>query len=201
MLARMGLRVSYNRDGSVHISQPPGAANALGRIRFNFPNRFLVYQHDTPDKHLFAHDVRAYSHGCMRVQDPAKYAEVMLGMARPDDGYTAERIKRMYGYGREPTSSSRRRSRSISPIRAPSWMTTASCSSARDIYGLDSRMIAALKSERGVVEPQQERAKEVAPAARRARRRAAAQRHCRSSRSCSAAGEAIRPSPPRRVSR
>ena len=70
VLARMGLRVTTNRDGSVHISQPPGEKNALGRIRFNFPNRFLVYQHDTPDKHLFAHDKRAYSHGCMRVQDP-----------------------------------------------------------------------------------------------------------------------------------
>ena len=70
VLERMGLRLSQNRDGSVHISQPPGAGNALGRIRFNFPNKFLVYQHDTPDKHLFAHDTRAYSHGCMRVQNP-----------------------------------------------------------------------------------------------------------------------------------
>ena len=52
VLARMGLKVVNNRDGSVHIYQPPGEANALGRIRFNFPNRFLVYQHDTPDKHF-----------------------------------------------------------------------------------------------------------------------------------------------------
>src|SRR6185503_13428008 len=69
VLQRMGLKLTQNRDGSVHISQPPGEKNALGRIRFNFPNKFLVYQHDTPDKHLFAHDKRAYSHGCMRVQD------------------------------------------------------------------------------------------------------------------------------------
>ena len=53
-------------------AQPPGAGNALGRIRFNFPNKFLVYQHDTPDKYLFAEDERAYSHGCMRVQDPLR---------------------------------------------------------------------------------------------------------------------------------
>src|SRR6516165_3256533 len=46
VLARMGLRVDYGRDG-VHIWQPPGDKNALGRIRFNFPNKFLVYQHDT----------------------------------------------------------------------------------------------------------------------------------------------------------
>ena len=112
VLARMGLRVSYNRDGSIHISQPPGEANALGRLRFNFPNRFLVYQHDTNEKHYFARDVRAYSHGCMRVQDPAKYAEVILSLARPQDGYTAERIKKMYGTA-ETDISSRRRSRCI----------------------------------------------------------------------------------------
>src|SRR5215472_2280800 len=61
VLSRMGLRLEYNRDGSVHIYQPPGEANALGRIRFNFPNKFLVYQHDTPDKHLFEKDKRAFS--------------------------------------------------------------------------------------------------------------------------------------------
>ena len=97
VLSRMGLRVSHNPDGSVHISQPPGDNNALGRIRFNFPNKFLVYQHDTPDKYMFAYDKRDLSHGCMRVLDPAKYAEVLLSLVRPADGYTAERIKKMYG--------------------------------------------------------------------------------------------------------
>ncbi len=97
VLSRMGLRLVHNRDGSVHIYQPPGDGNALGRIRFNFPNRFLVYQHDTPDKHFFAHETRAYSHGCMRVQDPAKYAEVLFSIARPNENWTAERVKRMFG--------------------------------------------------------------------------------------------------------
>ena len=97
VLDRMGLKLVNNSDGSVHIYQPPGDGNALGRVRFNFPNRFLVYQHDTPDKHLFAHDTRAYSHGCMRVQDPPKYAEVLLNLVRPTEGWTAERIKKMFG--------------------------------------------------------------------------------------------------------
>jgi L,D-transpeptidase YcbB len=96
VLARMGLRVDYGRDG-VHIWQPPGDKNALGRIRFNFPNKFLVYQHDTPDKYMFANDKRAFSHGCMRVQDPAHYAEVLLSLVRPGDGYTEDRIKKMFG--------------------------------------------------------------------------------------------------------
>jgi murein L,D-transpeptidase YcbB/YkuD len=96
VLDRMGLRVSYN-GGRVEITQPPGEGNALGRLRFNFPNRFSVYHHDTPDKQLFAQDFRAYSHGCMRVQDPAKYAEVLLNVARPREHWTAERIKSMFG--------------------------------------------------------------------------------------------------------
>jgi murein L,D-transpeptidase YcbB/YkuD len=96
-MSRIGLKVSYNPDGTIHISQPPGERNALGRVRFNFPNKFLVYQHDTPDKHLFAKDVRAFSHGCMRVQDPVKYAEVLLGLVLPKEGYTQERIRHMFG--------------------------------------------------------------------------------------------------------
>jgi L,D-transpeptidase YcbB len=97
VLERMGLNVSTNPDGTVHISQPPGDRNALGRLRFNFPNKFLVYQHDTPDKQLFAYDKRAFSHGCMRVQDPVKYAELLLSIVRPHEGYTEDRIRRMFG--------------------------------------------------------------------------------------------------------
>jgi L,D-transpeptidase YcbB len=97
VMSRMGLVVDHNHDGGISIWQPPGDKNALGRIRFNFPNKFLVYQHDTPDKYMFAYDKRAFSHGCMRVLDPPKYAEVLLSLVRPDDHYTIERIKKMYG--------------------------------------------------------------------------------------------------------
>jgi L,D-transpeptidase YcbB len=101
VLERMGLQVSYNPDGTVHISQPPGDHNALGRLRFNFPNKFLVYQHDTPDKNLFAYDRRAFSHGCMRVENPVKYAQVLLSIVRPGDGYSEERIRAMFGLGEQ----------------------------------------------------------------------------------------------------
>jgi L,D-transpeptidase YcbB len=97
ILQRMGLQVSYNADGTIHLSQPPGEQNALGQLRFNFPNKFLVYQHDSNQKYLFANDRRADSHGCMRVQDPVKYAEVLLSMVRPGEGYTEDRIRRMFG--------------------------------------------------------------------------------------------------------
>ena len=97
ILQRMGLQVSYNADGTIHLSQPPGEQNALGQIRFNFPNKFLVYQHDSNQKYLFAKNERDDSHGCMRVEDPLKYAEVLLSIVRPGEGYTEDRIHRMFG--------------------------------------------------------------------------------------------------------
>jgi L,D-transpeptidase YcbB len=97
ILERMGLTVSYNRDNTIHISQPPGPDNALGQLRFNFPNKFSVYQHDSNQKYLFSNPVRDSSHGCMRVQDPVKYAEVLLAIARPREGYAENRIRSMFG--------------------------------------------------------------------------------------------------------
>jgi murein L,D-transpeptidase YcbB/YkuD len=97
IFARMGLSVERKPNGEVRVFQPPGERNALGRIRFNFPNKFLVYQHDTPEKHYFAHDKRAYSHGCMRVQDPMKYAEVLLTYAAPRGNHTKQSVERMIG--------------------------------------------------------------------------------------------------------
>ncbi len=96
-MKRMGMRVATRPDGTLHISQPPGDGNALGRLRFNFPNRFLVYQHDTPVRHLFAHENRAYSAGCVRVQDPLKYAELLMNIARPGENWTQEKIRKLYG--------------------------------------------------------------------------------------------------------
>jgi murein L,D-transpeptidase YcbB/YkuD len=95
IFVKQGLKVEHGRDG-IRVYQPPGDRNALGRLRFNFPNKYLVYQHDTSEKHLFAHERRAYSHGCMRVQDPLRYAEILLRFAVPNEKYTQERIRRMY---------------------------------------------------------------------------------------------------------
>ena len=162
VLSRMGLKVINNSDGSIHIYQPPGDGNALGRVRFNFPNKFLVYQHDTPDKHLFAHDTRAYSHGCMRVLDPPKYAEVLLNIARPGENWSADKIKRMYGSAEQDIQFQKQ-----IPVNL-TYQTAyvddeGKLQIRRDIYNIDGRMAAAVKSERGVVEIQpvaQERTRE-----------------------------------------
>ena len=65
-----------------HVYQPPGSRNALGIVKFLFPNKHAVYMHDTPSKHLFKRKQRAYSHGCMRVRNPLKLAEVVLSADR-----------------------------------------------------------------------------------------------------------------------
>jgi murein L,D-transpeptidase YcbB/YkuD len=62
------------------IQQPPGEKNALGELKFLFPNSHDIYMHDTPSRELFEKDMRAFSHGCVRVQDPRKFASVVLGI-------------------------------------------------------------------------------------------------------------------------
>lgn len=70
------------------LRQDSGPKNALGRVKFMFPNRFNVYLHDTPQKSLFDKDLRIFSHGCMRVQDPLDLAALLLA----DQGWDRSRI-------------------------------------------------------------------------------------------------------------
>jgi murein L,D-transpeptidase YcbB/YkuD len=147
VLQRMGLKLDRASDGSIHISQPPGEANALGRIRFNFPNKFLVYQHDTPDKNLFAREERPFSHGCMRVQNPDQYASILLNITDPKEHYTPEKIRSMYGHSeidlKFPT-----------PIPVNITYQTAFVDDAgklqfrKDVYGRDATMLSLLKNAR-----------------------------------------------------
>ena len=144
VLDRMGLKLDRAADGSIHISQPPGDRNALGRIRFNFPNKFLVYQHDTPDKNLFARNERAFSHGCMRVQNPDQYASILLNITEPNGHYTPDKIRSMYGQSeidlKFPT-----------PIPVNITYQTAFVDDAgtlqfrKDVYGRDANMLALLR--------------------------------------------------------
>jgi murein L,D-transpeptidase YcbB/YkuD len=97
IFARMGLEVKRNHDGTLSVTQPPGARNALGRIKFNFENKYAVYLHDTPQKQLFSADKRAFSHGCMRVENPTKFGEIMLQLAMNGPTPDAEQLSAMFG--------------------------------------------------------------------------------------------------------
>jgi L,D-transpeptidase YcbB len=67
------------RNGQLHLRQRPGPKNALGLVKFLFPNDFSIYLHDTPNDKLFEKDVRAFSHGCIRLEKPAELAQWVLG--------------------------------------------------------------------------------------------------------------------------
>jgi L,D-transpeptidase YcbB len=121
-----------------HIFQPPGNANALGQVKFLFPNKHDVYMHDTPSKSLFNQNVRAYSHGCMRVRDPLKFAEMLLA---DDPTWNPGRIAQMANTG--PQNNEVRLKRKI-PIHVTYFTTwvddDGKLKSFNDIYGHENRI-------------------------------------------------------------
>lgn len=70
------------KKASVNVRQLPGNSNALGELKILFPNKHHIYMHDTPSKSLFNRDDRAYSHGCIRLQDPRAMAAAVLGKTK-----------------------------------------------------------------------------------------------------------------------
>jgi murein L,D-transpeptidase YcbB/YkuD len=70
---------TYQEDGKTRLRQKPGDKNSLGYVKFLFPNDFNIYLHDTPQRELFNKDVRAFSHGCIRVEKPDELAQWVLG--------------------------------------------------------------------------------------------------------------------------
>jgi murein L,D-transpeptidase YcbB/YkuD len=75
--------------------QQPGPTNALGRVKFMFPNKHAVYLHDTPSRYLFERAERAFSSGCIRVEQPFELAEILLR----DDGWDQRRILELVDSG------------------------------------------------------------------------------------------------------
>lgn len=73
------------------LQQQSGGGNALGRVKFMFPNRFNIYLHDTPSKSLFSRDARAFSHGCVRVQKPMEFAYTLLSLQEDNPEATFNR--------------------------------------------------------------------------------------------------------------
>jgi murein L,D-transpeptidase YcbB/YkuD len=154
-LARHGLKVYHggrevNPDSidwsrvnvaNYTFTQPPGTRNVLGVVKFRFPNRHDVYMHDTSERHLFSAKVRAFSHGCMRVQNPLKLAEVILAY---DKGWGAEKIQSLV---RQGGTSEITLEKSV-PVHV-TYFTASADETGKlelhgDLYGLDARIASAL---------------------------------------------------------
>ncbi|MCH7780412.1 MAG: L,D-transpeptidase family protein [Acidobacteria bacterium] len=130
----------------LRIRQRPGSLNALGRVKFIFPNSDNIYLHDTPARTLFARSRRDFSHGCIRVEDPAKLAEFVL---RDVPGWELERIEQAMAAPRP------QRVNLPNPLPVLIFYTTAGVrphtgevAFFKDIYGHDARREAALQAVR-----------------------------------------------------
>ena len=129
------------------LRQPPSDGNALGKVKFMFPNQYNIYLHDTPTKALFAKEVRAFSHGCIRVAAPFDFAYVLLA---PQSNDPQGLFKSYLTGGREAVLDL------ATPVPVHLVYFTAwpneqgMIGYRRDIYGRDAKVFAAL-AEAGVV--------------------------------------------------
>jgi L,D-transpeptidase YcbB len=127
---------------SFDFTQPPGPSNVLGIVKFRFPNKHDVYMHDTPERNLFGGAIRAFSHGCMRVQNPVKLAEVLLAH---DKGLSSDQVQEYVRRGGEI--------KLTTPIPVHVTYFTAVVDDdgkiqfPPDIYGLDGRVASRLEGQ------------------------------------------------------
>lgn len=125
------------------VIQPPGNHSILGNLKFSFPNPHTVYMHDTQDKHLFAATQRTYSHGCMRVRNPAKLAEVLLNA---DKGWEAEKIDELIKSGPLDNEVAFDRKIPVHITYFTAWVEDdGKVKTFRDVYGHERRITLALE--------------------------------------------------------
>jgi murein L,D-transpeptidase YcbB/YkuD len=123
------------------MAQSPGPGNALGNVKFMFPNRYAVYLHDTPGRSLFQRSMRAFSHGCVRVAKPRELAEVLL---RPQSNDPRGRFE----FLRSKPGEQYERLKQTVPVHIvyrTAWIDAqGDVQLRRDIYGRDQKIAAAL---------------------------------------------------------
>jgi len=132
------------RNGALHLRQRPGAANALGLVRFDLARSARIYLHGTPATELFTRSRRDFSHGCIRVEDPARLAEWVL---RDEPGWTPNAIRLAMGGGRTREAALRH-----PPIVLIAYFTATAWDDGvagfyEDVYGQDAALAGALREE------------------------------------------------------
>jgi murein L,D-transpeptidase YcbB/YkuD len=136
-LKRKGMERIGGSDANPVIRQRPGAGNALGRVKFIFPNSYNIYLHDTPGKGVFAREKRAFSHGCIRLDKPTELAEHLL---RNDSTWTPAAINAAMFSEREQYVRLKRK-RPVTIAYFTSWVDANGLLHFRDdVYGHDARL-------------------------------------------------------------
>lgn len=136
-LKKKGMEIIGGSAKNPIIRQKPGAGNALGRVKFLFPNSYSIYLHDTPSKSFFARESRAFSHGCIRLSEPQRLAEYLL---RDDSTWTPKKIKEAMYSGREQFVRLKRK-RPVSIGYFTAWVDRQGRLHFRDdVYGHDARL-------------------------------------------------------------
>jgi len=97
-LAKHNMEITGRRNGLPVVRQRPGLTNSLGLLKFLFPNNYSIYLHDTPSKSLFNETARAFSHGCIRIEQPNKLAAFLL---KDDNRWSDSAIKAAMNAGKE----------------------------------------------------------------------------------------------------
>ena len=124
------------------VIQPPGPHAILGNFKFAFPNQHTVFMHDTQDKHLFAATQRTYSHGCMRVRNPAKLAEVLMAA---DKGWDGAKIAELVKSGPLDNAVPLDRKVMVHLTYFTAWVEDdGKVKTFRDVYGHERRITQAL---------------------------------------------------------
>lgn len=138
----------YNeRNFPFDMKQPPSTRNALGLVKFMFPNPYNIYLHDTPQKSLFARESRAFSHGCIRLNDPFDFAYALLSKQESDpQGY----FKKILDTGRETKVDLKEPLPVHIIYRTAVTQAKGATQYRRDIYGRDAEIFDAL-ARAGVV--------------------------------------------------
>lgn len=135
------MEITGRSDGLPVIRQKPGNDNALGRVKFLFPNEFNIYLHDTPNHDLFSQTNRMFSHGCIRIEDPKRMAEFLL---RNNPEYTSSVIDSLMRLDHDKWVTL------DTPVRVfigyfTSWVdANGKVNFRKDIYGHDQKLAARL---------------------------------------------------------
>ena len=128
-----------NEAGKERIRQKPGDKNALGLVKFMFPNSFDIYMHDTPEDQLFAKDVRAFSHGCIRLEKPEEMAQWVLG-------WTPEQVKNAMESGPDDRTVKLKQKVPVYIVYFTTVMRDGRLYFGNDLYGRDGPLVAAVKN-------------------------------------------------------